>query len=98
MSPCHTGSTLRLAELTANMPFNRTRHCSYPGREAPWLIMCPAAMAPCRVVPVNSTLKLTRYGRHCKPGLSQSNYRLSPGLSPTAILEPVRDRRIGASR
>jgi hypothetical protein len=28
----------------------------------------------------NPSLKLTRYGRHCKPGLSQSNYRLSPGL------------------
>ncbi len=28
----------------------------------------------------NPSLKLTRYGRHCKPGLSQSYYRLSPGL------------------
>ena len=28
----------------------------------------------------NPSLKLTRYGRHCKPGLSQSNHRLSPGL------------------
>jgi hypothetical protein len=28
----------------------------------------------------NPSLKLTRYGRHCKPGLSQWNYRLSPGL------------------
>jgi hypothetical protein len=28
----------------------------------------------------NPSLKLTRYGRHCKPGLSQLNYRLSPGL------------------
>jgi hypothetical protein len=28
----------------------------------------------------NPSLKLTRYGRHSKPGLSQSNYRLSPGL------------------
>jgi hypothetical protein len=26
------------------------------------------------------SLKLTRYGRHCKPGLSHSYYRLSPGL------------------
>ena len=28
----------------------------------------------------NPSLKLTRYGRHCKPGLSQSYYRLRPGL------------------
>jgi hypothetical protein len=28
----------------------------------------------------NPSLKLTRYGRHCKPGLSYSYYRLSPGL------------------
>jgi hypothetical protein len=33
----------------------------------------------CRVMP-NPSLKLTRYGRHCKPGLSHSYYRLSPGL------------------
>ena len=34
---------------------------------------CPAATP-------NPSLKLTRYGRHCKPGLSHSYYRLSPGL------------------
>jgi hypothetical protein len=28
----------------------------------------------------NPSLKLTRYGRHCKPGLSHSHYSLSPGL------------------
>jgi hypothetical protein len=28
----------------------------------------------------NPSLKLTRYGRHCKPGPSHSYYRLSPGL------------------
>ena len=28
----------------------------------------------------NPSLKLTRYGRHCKPGLSHSYYRLGPGL------------------
>jgi hypothetical protein len=28
----------------------------------------------------NPSLKLTRYGRHCKPGLSHSYYRLRPGL------------------
>jgi hypothetical protein len=28
----------------------------------------------------NPSLKLTRSGRHCKPGLSHSYYRLSPGL------------------
>jgi len=28
----------------------------------------------------NPSLEPTRYGRHCKPGLSQSYYRLSPGL------------------
>jgi len=32
------------------------------------------------VVRPNPSLKLTRYGRHCKPGLSHSHYRLSPGL------------------
>jgi hypothetical protein len=33
-----------------------------------------------RAVLPNPSLKLTRYGRHCKPGLSHSYYRLSPGL------------------
>ena len=28
----------------------------------------------------NPSLKLTHYGRHCKPGPSHSYYRLSPGL------------------
>ena len=28
----------------------------------------------------NPSVNLTRYGRHCMPGLSQWNYRLSPGL------------------
>jgi len=28
----------------------------------------------------NPSLEPTRYGRHCKPGLSQWDYRLSPGL------------------
>jgi len=28
----------------------------------------------------NPSLEPTRYGRHCKPGLSQWKYRLSPGL------------------
>jgi hypothetical protein len=36
----------------------------------------------------NPSLEPTRYGRHCKPGLSQLNYRLSPGLQylPTGRL------------
>ena len=28
----------------------------------------------------NPSVNLTRYGRRCKPGLSHSYYRLSPGL------------------
>jgi hypothetical protein len=28
----------------------------------------------------NPSLKLTRYGRHCKPGLRYSVHCLSPGL------------------
>jgi hypothetical protein len=28
----------------------------------------------------NPSVNLTRYGRRCKPGLSQSYHRLSPGL------------------
>ncbi len=39
--------------------------------------MAPTATARARP---NTSLKLTRYGRRCKPGLSQSYYRLSPGL------------------
>jgi hypothetical protein len=35
----------------------------------------------------NPSLKLTRYGRHCKPGLSHSYYRLSPGLQYLATRE-----------
>jgi hypothetical protein len=34
---------------------------------------------PPRVLP-NPSVNLTRYGRRCKPGLSQRYYRLSPGL------------------
>ncbi len=34
----------------------------------------------------NPSLKLTRYGRHCKPGLSHSYYRLSPGLQYSTCL------------
>ena len=33
----------------------------------------------CALMP-NPSVNLTRYGRPCKPGLSQSYYRLSPGL------------------
>jgi hypothetical protein len=33
-----------------------------------------------RASTLNPSLKLTRYGRHCKPGLSHSYDRLSPGL------------------
>jgi hypothetical protein len=35
--------------------------------------------APATVRP-NTSLKLTRYGRHCKPGLRYSVHCLSPGL------------------
>ena len=28
----------------------------------------------------NPSLQLTRYGRHCKPGLSRQYYLLCPGL------------------
>jgi hypothetical protein len=45
---------------------------------SPASILSPAH-AGCTVLP-NPSLKLTRYGRHCKPGLSHSYYRLSPGL------------------
>ena len=37
------------------------------------------AAAPPPMTP-NPSLEPTRYGRHCKPGLSQSYYRLRPGL------------------
>jgi hypothetical protein len=33
----------------------------------------------------NPSVNLTRYGRPCKPGLSQSYYRLSPGLQPESV-------------
>jgi hypothetical protein len=59
----------------------------------PWLSKRPqrGAGSACRVLGgatsaglpqarPNPSLKLTRYGRHCKPGLSHSHYRLSPGL------------------
>ena len=39
--------------------------------------MYSVAAAPTRP---NPSLKLTRYGRHCKPGLRYSVYCLSPGL------------------
>jgi hypothetical protein len=40
---------------------------------------CDFAVASGRGSPSYS-LEPTRYGRHCKPGLSKSYYRLSPGL------------------
>jgi hypothetical protein len=33
-----------------------------------------------RALTPNPSLKLTRYGRHCKPGLRYSVHCLSPGL------------------
>jgi hypothetical protein len=43
----------------------------------------------------NPSLEPTRYGRHCKPGLSQLNYRLSPGLQylPTRAAQLERSTR-----
>jgi len=41
---------------------------------------CPDSPVPLRALRPNPSLKPTRYGRRCKPGLSQSYYRLSPGL------------------
>ena len=38
-----------------------------------------AVLDNCALMP-NPSVNLTRYGRPCKPGLSQSYYRLSPGL------------------
>jgi hypothetical protein len=38
-----------------------------------------AMLSGCEARP-NPSVNLTRYGRPCKPGLSQSYYRLSPGL------------------
>ncbi len=43
------------------------------------LVLSQAPVEAQAVLP-NPSLKLTRYGRHCKPGLSHLNYRLSPGL------------------
>jgi hypothetical protein len=44
-----------------------------------WLPI-PHAVPHRREATPNPSLKLTRYGRHCKPGLSHSYYRLRPGL------------------
>jgi hypothetical protein len=66
----------------------KTRHTSFfrAEREAPlsvnkWrcLHLARSFTGKHSVLP-NPSLKLTRYGRLCKPGLSQSYYRLSPGL------------------
>jgi hypothetical protein len=47
---------------------------SHPGMPRKVLhLLCEPAMP-------NPSLKLTRYGRRCKPGPSQSYYLLSPGL------------------
>ncbi len=42
-------------------------------------VVRPSRHASSRLRP-NPLLKLTRYGRRCKPGLSQRYHRLSPGL------------------
>jgi hypothetical protein len=55
---------------------------SAPEAAAPRRLGCTKrnpVFAPATVRP-NPSLKLTRYGKHCKPGLSHSYYRLSPGL------------------
>ncbi len=38
-----------------------------------------ASATTCGAMP-NPSLKLTRYGRHCKPGLRHTVHPLSPGL------------------
>jgi hypothetical protein len=55
-------------------------------REAPLRISERRCIHPTRsftgkpsVLP-NPSLKLTRYGRHCKPGLRHTVHHLSPGL------------------
>ena len=40
----------------------------------------PQALCRAGEVPPNPSLKLTRYGRLCKPGPRQSYYRRGPGL------------------
>ncbi len=66
----------------------KTRHTTFScaEREAPLrfskkkcLYLTRSLSGKPAVLP-NPSLKLTRYGRHCKPGLSHSYYRLSPGL------------------
>jgi hypothetical protein len=66
----------------------KNRHTTFfwAEREAPLLVIERKCLHLTRsftgkpsVLP-NPSLKLTRYGRHCKPGLSHSHYRLSPGL------------------
>jgi hypothetical protein len=53
---------------------------SYSLLQSRWRCSATRSLAlDARVTP-NPSLKLTRYGRHCKPGLSQSNHCLSPGL------------------
>ena len=54
----------------------------YTAPDLPWANQPRQANLPCRLgAPLpNRSLKPTRYGRRCKPGLSQRYYRLSPGL------------------
>ena len=65
VDPRHVGSKLEFVTPRSAQSFT-LQSCEQLGRR--------------RALTPNPSLMLTRYGRHCKPGLSHSHYRLSPGL------------------
>lgn len=47
--------------------------------------------------PPGSSLKQTRYGRLCKPGLRQSHYRREPGLQSLPPRAALLERRTASA-
>jgi hypothetical protein len=70
------GENFRIRSLAYSCASRPTYRLAQVGS---WVVSSPA---PSRKPLPNPSLKPTRYGRVCKPGLSQLNYRLIPGLQP----------------
>jgi hypothetical protein len=74
MQVLHRASPIRPISRFVNESVIEARRRGAYGGTPPCLPTFAAGAMP------NPSVNLTRYGRRCKPGLSQQYYRLSPGL------------------
>jgi hypothetical protein len=74
VGPRSARNASKASQTPPSIPCYEAARARTPGKPA---IVAPRLRSTVRP---NHSLKLTRYGRHCKPGLSHSHYRLSPGL------------------